>query len=89
MVTRRAFLATLTSGLLAASLGTGAQPGGKVPRVGYLVITGTGVSMREGLRALGYVEGKTIIIELRSAEGRTDRFLPWPRSWSNSTSMYS
>jgi putative ABC transport system substrate-binding protein len=63
----------LASLLLAAPRSTEAQPPGKVPRVGYLVITGTGASLREGLRALGYVEGKTIIIELRSAEGRIDR----------------
>jgi putative ABC transport system substrate-binding protein len=70
---RRTFLGTVAGSLFAAPLGTAAQPAGKVPRVGYLVITGTGVSLREGLRALGYVEGKTIIIELRSAEGRIDR----------------
>jgi putative ABC transport system substrate-binding protein len=36
-------------------------------------MTGTGASLREGLRTLGYVEGKTITIELRSAEGQVDR----------------
>jgi putative tryptophan/tyrosine transport system substrate-binding protein len=50
-----------------------AQLTGKTPRVGYLVITGTGASLREGLRALGYEEGRTIIVELRSAEGHVDR----------------
>jgi ABC-type uncharacterized transport system substrate-binding protein len=70
---RRHLLLTSLAGALGAPLAARAQQAGKVPRVGYLVITGTGVSLREGLRALGYVEGKTIIIELRSAEGRIDR----------------
>ena len=70
---RRAFLSDITTGLLAAPFGTSAQPTGKVPRVGYLVITGTGASLRKGLRELGYVEGQTIIIELRSADGQVDR----------------
>lgn len=59
--------------LLAVPFDAVAQPAGKVPRVGYLVITGTGTSLREGLGALGYVEGKTIIIEFRSAAGDVDR----------------
>jgi len=57
------------------------QPAGKLPRIGFL----TNVSasdpaaalrldaFRHGLRDLGYVEGKTIIIELRYAEGRPER----------------
>jgi putative ABC transport system substrate-binding protein len=55
-----------------------AQPT-KVPRIGYL--TGSALSpisdrtnaFRQGLRELGYVEGKNIFIEWRSAEGNRDR----------------
>src|SRR5215813_11390365 len=56
-----------------------AQQPTKVPRVGYLVaaspsaITGRTESFRQGLRELGYVEGKNIVIEWRSAEGKLDR----------------
>jgi putative tryptophan/tyrosine transport system substrate-binding protein len=56
-----------------------AQQPTKIPRIGYL--TGTSLStnaarneaFRQGLRELGYVEGKNIVIEWRSAEGKLDR----------------
>jgi putative ABC transport system substrate-binding protein len=54
-----------------------AQQPKKVPRIGYL--TGGGLSadrtepFRQGLRELGYVEGKNIVIEWRYAEGKFDR----------------
>ena len=56
-----------------------AQQPTKVPRIGYL--SGSGLSVlaarieafRQGLRELGYVEGKNIIIEWRSAEEKFDR----------------
>src|SRR5499426_2410786 len=56
-----------------------AQQPAKIPRIGYLqappasaVATRTD-AFRQGLRELGYVEGKTIVIESRFAEGKTDR----------------
>ena len=68
----------LTVFLLACShLAEAQQP--KIARIGYL--TGAPVSaitlrteaFRHGLRELGYVEGKNIAIEWRSAEGKFDR----------------
>ena len=56
-----------------------AQQPGKVPRIGYLSATSPSVNptrieaFRQGLRELGYVEGKNIIIEWRYAEGNLDR----------------
>ena len=55
-----------------------AQQPAKVPRIGYL--TGASPSsesarteaFRQGLRELGYVEGKNIVVEYRSAEGKLD-----------------
>ncbi|MGH7798569.1 MAG: ABC transporter substrate-binding protein [Candidatus Binatia bacterium] len=64
--------------MLAGAVAQAQQPK-KVPRIGYL--TGASLSanpariegFRQGLRELGYVEGKSIIIEWRSAEGKPDR----------------
>ena len=55
-----------------------AQPSGKIPRIGYLGSTAEGSDIREfrrGLRELGYVEGKNILIESRHryADGVQDR----------------
>ena len=55
-----------------------AQQPTKVPRIGFLVANSPSVytarieAFRQGLRELGYVEGKNIIIESRSAEGNLD-----------------
>jgi hypothetical protein len=50
----------------------------RVPRIGYLTV-GTSTSgldvFRDGLHALGYVEGRTFVIEARSAES-TDQLPP-------------
>ena len=51
----------------------------KIPRIGYLAATSLSANairteaFRQGLRELGYVEGKNIVIEWRSAEGKLDR----------------
>ena len=56
-----------------------AQQPTKVPRIGYLAVNSLSDNaaridaFRQGLRELGYVEGKNIIIEWRSAEGKPDR----------------
>ena len=65
--------------MLVAPLAAQAQPAGKIYRIGYLGGTGPGVmvrpmtSFREGLRALGWVEGQGVIIEERWADGKGDR----------------
>ena len=68
---RRTFLGTLTGGLLAAPLAAEAQPAGKVPRIGFLQpgpsLPGRFEAFRQGLRDLGYVEDKNVIIEFRVA----------------------
>jgi len=56
-----------------------AQQPAKIPRVGYLNASSPSTNtarieaFRQGLRELGYVEGKNIVIEYRAAEGKLDR----------------
>jgi putative ABC transport system substrate-binding protein len=70
----------LTAVLLALSFPAQAQQPKKVPRIGFLSgsppssITARTEAFRQGLRDLGYVEGKNIVIEWRSGEGKRDRF---------------
>src|SRR5215510_40619 len=66
--------------LLALSLPAEAQQAGKVPRIGYVSATGDPSNpgpnvegFRQGLRDLGYVEGKNILVEYRYVEGKGDR----------------
>jgi len=62
-------------GLLAGPLPTVAQQKGKVPRIGYLAPrSAVPKEFKQGLRELGYIEGKNIIFEPRFAEGKFDRF---------------
>ncbi|MBI3062643.1 MAG: ABC transporter substrate-binding protein [Deltaproteobacteria bacterium] len=57
-----------------------AQQAKKVPRIGFLGNSTAALEanligpFREGLRGLGYVEGKNILIEWRWAEGKYERF---------------
>src|SRR5262247_549955 len=70
---------TLCAMLFALCVSAEAQQPKKAPRIGYLSATSPSVNptrieaFRQGLRELGYVEGKNIIIEWRSAEGKLDR----------------
>jgi putative ABC transport system substrate-binding protein len=77
---KRFFGLALSTMLYALCLPVEAQQAEKVPRIGYLSgsppssITARTEAFRQGLRDLGYVEGKNIVIEWRSGEGKRDRF---------------
>jgi ABC-type uncharacterized transport system substrate-binding protein len=78
VTTRRAFLGTLAGALVTAPLAAQAQEAAKVARIGYLANNlAANPQMREafrqGLRDLGYVEGRNLVIEYRDAEGKYDR----------------
>ena len=70
----------LTTILLATSSSAqGQQPAAKIPRIGFQLdapasaMTARTEAFRQGLRELGYIEGKNIIIEWRSSEGKIER----------------
>src|SRR5881397_220532 len=74
------FIVPLTLSLLAAPLTVTAQLRSTVPRIGIL-IPGTipegsnplWEAFQQGLRDLGYVEGKNIVLEYRFAAGQNER----------------
>jgi ABC-type uncharacterized transport system substrate-binding protein len=65
--------------LLVAVVAARAQQPTKIPRIGYLGAASSSAiaarieAFRQGLRDLGYVEGKNIVIEWRFADGKLDR----------------
>jgi ABC-type uncharacterized transport system substrate-binding protein len=79
-VNRRKFITLLGGAAATWPLAARAQQAGKVPTVGYLG-GATAISQRawvdafrEGLRELGWIEGRTVTIEYRWGEGRAERF---------------
>ena len=80
MNNRRKLLVALGAGALATPLASLAQPQTKIWRVGFLATRARPISLDAdyvgaflgGMRELGYVEGKTLVIEWRFAEGRTE-----------------
>jgi putative tryptophan/tyrosine transport system substrate-binding protein len=86
MTTRRTFIAGL-GGVVASPFSAQAQqPAGKVHRVGFIILSSPVSEMAgpdpvthpfrafvHGLRDLGWIEGRNLVLERRSAEGRYDR----------------
>ena len=77
---RGALVVALVLSSIAAPLAVDAQRPEKLYRIGMLERTSTAINaanlegFRQGLRELGYVEGKSFVIEYRSADGRDERF---------------
>src|SRR5256886_17355199 len=76
---RRYFITLLGGAAVAWPLAARAQQPGKLPTIGFLV-AGTPSShgqwvaaFEQRLRELGWIEGRTVAIEYRWAEGRTER----------------
>src|SRR5258707_2656425 len=76
---RRAFLGLLGAAATAPLWPTVARAQSRLPVLGFLssesaeVYAGRVRALRQGLRELGFVEGKNVAIEYRWAEGRNDR----------------
>jgi putative tryptophan/tyrosine transport system substrate-binding protein len=76
MIDRRMFIRASGAGIAMVTLAAEAQQAARLPRIGVLLPgnTGTGTEvLREGLRELGYVEGRTAVIEWRWWEGKPER----------------
>jgi putative ABC transport system substrate-binding protein len=79
VIDRRTFIGAVAGGLLALPLAAEAQQAGKVWRIG-VIVTATRTetehlikALSEGLRELGYVERRNVMLELRFADGRQER----------------
>ncbi len=78
-ITKTIILFGLCSLLLALCSPVDAQQPTKIPRIGYLSTVSPAANatrieaLRQGLRELGYVDGKNIVIEWRYVEGKVDR----------------
>ena len=78
-MTKKILLSAVATLILASVLPAEAQQPAKITRIGYLDAVSLSVNaalfeaFRQGLRKLGYVEGKNIFIEWRSADGKLDR----------------
>src|SRR5215831_6194864 len=81
MLDRRTFLAGVAGGLFAVPLSALAQAQGKVWRVGFFYFgsrqsaldTGRYNAFVQGMRELGYVDGKNVVIEARFGDGKIER----------------
>ena len=77
---RRAFMAVIAGGLLAAPLAAEAQAAGRVYRIGILTNKASDPAesrqwqaLRLGLKERGWIEGENFLIEIREAEGNSAR----------------
>jgi putative tryptophan/tyrosine transport system substrate-binding protein len=76
---RRKFIMLASGAAIALPLSAHCQEGTRVPRIAFLTSTTpedspTGDALKQGLRELGYVEGRNIMIEWRSSSGFPERF---------------
>jgi len=78
MITRRVFVGTLAGGIVVAPFAAEGQQAAKIARIGYLAGSLTvnphlPEAFRQGLRDLGYVEGRDVVIEYRDAKGKLEQ----------------
>jgi putative ABC transport system substrate-binding protein len=79
VVSKSVFCFALCAVLFALCVSAEAQQPSKMPRIGYLTASSLSAvadraeAFRQGLRELGYIDGKNIIIEWKSADGKVDR----------------
>jgi putative ABC transport system substrate-binding protein len=91
---RLAFIISLLFGGLFSPSAAEAQQAAKVARIGILTINLAAAphlteAFLQGLRDLGYVEGRNVAIEYRDAGGKVDRLPALAADWSRSRLMSS
>jgi putative ABC transport system substrate-binding protein len=78
-MTRKLTVFTLCAMLFALCFAAEAQQPARIPRIGFLIASSPSTiaprmdAFLQGLRELGYIEGKNIVIERRHAEGKQER----------------
>ena len=78
---------TFSALLFALCVSAQAQQATRIPVIGRLGASSASAeaarveALRQGLRELGYIEGKNIVIEWRHAEGKLDRLPALAASW--------
>jgi putative ABC transport system substrate-binding protein len=72
-VNRKFLIWLLATVLLTTAPAAEAQQAGKILRIGYLASSAPPEAFRQGLRDLGYIEGKNIAFEFRASGGNSDR----------------
>jgi putative ABC transport system substrate-binding protein len=76
---RRTFVRSTGLAILGVSLRSSAQRTGAISHIGYMALPTSTPNVRlamfkQTMRELGYVEGKNVVVEYRSAEGKYERF---------------
>src|SRR5882762_1391237 len=77
MMNRRRCIGAMASALLSVRFAAATAQGGNIRRIGFLLFNSPRSEpigpLLQGLDAMGYVDGKTITIEYRFAEGKPER----------------
>jgi ABC-type uncharacterized transport system substrate-binding protein len=80
MIPRRTFISLIGGAAMAWPLAARAQQPAKLPTIGFLGVIPASAQRTwtdafvQRLRELGWIEGRTVVIEYRWAEGRTERY---------------
>src|ERR1700675_2800084 len=76
---RRSIIAVVAIGAAVGPLASFAQQQRKVARIGFLTLSSASLSSTttdaflKGMRELGYVEGRNLVVEWRFADGQAER----------------
>ena len=84
---RKVIVCLLTAALLSTAPSVEAQQSKKLHRIGYLLGASSSFytaridALQQGLRELGYIEGRILRLSTDMRRGRLNVFRPWRPSW--------